>query len=84
MASSPKLKPCPFCGGAAEVATGTDRLGYWWVKAYCRLCRAGIMESYNPKREWVTVDDGVREVVAAWNHRVGEEAREALGEEVPE
>lgn len=66
---SPELKPCPFCGAEAEVATGTDRIGVWWAKAYCRLCGAGIMESYNPKRDWVMVDDGAREVAAAWSRR---------------
>ena len=67
--NSPNLKPCPFCGGEADIAKGTDRLGYWWVKAYCRVCRAGISDSYNPKRDWIYQEDAMQSVVAAWNRR---------------
>lgn len=73
---SPELKRCPFCGGAAAVTTGTDRLGYWWAKAYCRFCRAGIKDSYNPKRDWVGIEEGAREVAAAWNRRAETEGKE--------
>ena len=52
-----ELKPCPFCGGEAEVwvSNVTDR-----TVIYCKVCDAQIMK---PNEQ---------EAIEAWNKRVGE------------
>ena len=56
--TEPKLKPCPFCGGEAEIFVSdiTDR-----ALVYCRGCDAQIKMQQNEQ-----------EAVEAWNKRVGE------------
>ena len=54
--TEPKLKPCPFCGGEAEVWVSdvTDR-----AIVYCTVCDAQI--SIRPTEQ---------EAIEAWNKRV--------------
>jgi len=54
-----ELKPCPFCGGEAEVWVSdvTDR-----AVIYCKVCDARIMKPNE------------REAIEAWNWRVSEVA----------
>jgi Lar family restriction alleviation protein len=33
-----ELLPCPFCGGAADIAEDTDRLSYCCWTAFCETC----------------------------------------------
>ena len=56
-----KLKPCPFCGGTANIAKG--RIEFW---AYCPHCGART-EFYETERE----------AVDAWNARPIEDAQTA-------
>lgn len=51
-----ELKPCPFCGGTAEIETSNEFL-YWWT-AVCSECRTGT-RGYKLKEE----------AIAAWNRR---------------
>ena len=55
-----KLKPCPFCGGEAEIFVSdvTDR-----AVVYCKGCDAQIQ--IKPNEE---------EAIEAWNERVSEVA----------
>lgn len=57
-----KLKPCPFCGGEAEVWVSdvTDR-----AIVYCTVCDAQIRIRQNEQ-----------EAIEAWNHRVSEKSAE--------
>ena len=56
--TEPKLKPCPFCGGEAEIFVSdiTDR-----ALVYCKCCDAQIKMQQNEQ-----------EAIEAWNKRVGE------------
>lgn len=59
---SEKLKPCPFCGGYAEVlpcAVVFESVEYWFVK--CSECEARSCVD----EKWA--------VVEAWNRRANEE-----------
>lgn len=55
-----KLKPCPFCGGEAEI---NMLFGLYFVG--CTICHAGIIPHY----EKMTLDKEVEE----WNRRVSDE-----------
>ncbi len=62
MASSPKLKPCPFCGCRPRVSPPG-----WGVYGYYVMCEASRCR-VNP----MTVSFRTRaEAVAAWNRRAG-------------
>lgn len=52
-----ELKPCPFCGGEADIGENFD--GQWGV--FCETCRA-VVWGYTKKAS-----------IAAWNRRAGEE-----------
>lgn len=57
-----KLKPCPFCGGEAEI-TQTGRL-----KLYlrCKSCRIGLQQKVLRKSlEWLE-----NEMIKDWNKRM--------------
>lgn len=65
---SKKLKPCPFCGGEAELLT----MRYKDVEVYGVFCRADLdqecqhghfIDNYGTKAE----------AIAAWNRRSGHE-----------
>ena len=54
-----KVKPCPFCGGKAEISGGT---------VYCPVCEI----SFSNERE--TGAEDIKEVVELWNARPIEDA----------
>jgi Lar family restriction alleviation protein len=54
MASEIKLKPCPFCGGKAEMVSDFEDEHY----VYCTGCKGGWKTMENPE-----------EAAAAWNRR---------------
>lgn len=60
-----KLKPCPFCGGEAEIYVEYDGDGALKYHAYCENCAAGSRKiMVHPSSR-----DHIGEVVEAWNRR---------------
>lgn len=64
------LKPCPFCGGKADIITGvTDSLpNYPKVRIVCKKCRVGTDDYVDTTYDASFIDA----VVNAWNKRVYE------------
>ena len=56
----PAIKPCPFCGGKAEVGQSVG----WWIE--CTRCRAasGTVLGVNERNR--------ERAIAAWNRRTPE------------
>ena len=55
-----ELKPCPFCGGEAEIEM--DDCWYWNYHVFCQECKIGT-DYY----------DTADEAIEAWNRRAGAE-----------
>jgi len=53
-----KLKPCPFCGGEAQIK-GTTMRGAIWIS--CRSCWAETFGAYSEE-----------EAIGQWNRRAGD------------
>lgn len=66
-----KLKPCPFCGGAAEMQCG-DGHDIWPYYVMCVEC---VAEADRCKRQ--------EDAIAAWNHRAPDAARRRGRERAP-
>lgn len=69
-----ELKPCPFCGGEAEMYNGTDITGkYWYIR--CKKCYSrgtGVYESLRelePQEEYTAITGAWEKAVEAWNKR---------------
>ena len=63
-----KLKPCPFCGGEAELIHGTAYAEDYSSQVQCSKCGAKIKEIHR------AVDYCADEKAAeAWNRRVNNE-----------
>ena len=58
-----KLKPCPFCGGEAEIIAIDYDDDELWYRPECSKCNCGWLENFETPREAIT----------AWNRRVGDE-----------
>lgn len=71
-----KLKPCPFCGGEAEIYPEVDRtMGkFWYIR--CKRCYSrgsGIYESVRelePEEEHAAITGAWEKATEAWNRRV--------------
>ena len=66
-----ELKPCPFCGGEAEVAEGTYTA---WEEGYsvrCRHCALtfGASGRLGECYEWSCSFKSEEEAIEAWNRR---------------
>ena len=57
------LKPCPFCGGEAEIVH--PYRGSMGAYIFCLNCRLSIY------RGTCCDDDDVKEMIEKWNRRVG-------------
>jgi len=71
---SEQLKPCPFCGGKANVHTkGLDeRFGYAdMVTVKCEVCNVSFafMDDQNPKGGYALNGTAKPKAIAAWNRR---------------
>lgn len=74
--SDSKLKPCPFCGGEAEI-TFSGRIGDNWrgyIVAKCEICGASSKGAfyYGPEIE-IDLEEtvGGEKAMKAWNMRTG-------------
>ena len=54
-----KLKPCPFCGGEAEIRGKKPNRTWVWI--LCRSCRSESHGAYSEE-----------EAIDQWNRRVGD------------
>lgn len=64
-----KLKPCPFCGGEAEIAYTNDNHHQPYIQ-----CKFGVFlapKCVAQQRMWEYRTD--EEAIEAWNRRVGEQ-----------
>ena len=68
---SPELKPCPFCGGPAEIGTYSID-GY--TTAWTGTCKDNQCNGYCIA-DYFRSAHSLREAVAAWNRRAGEEGK---------
>lgn len=75
------LKPCPFCGGEAELCygpgLGTDSCRGYTLYAGCNECGAkspGLWQEKKPKPD----DQSWKDAADDWNSRPGEEALKQL------
>jgi Lar family restriction alleviation protein len=64
-----KLKPCPFCGGEAEVISKWTDNGRRIVRVRCSVCQAQSPYKANPELHgwfrWIDCDKAAE----AWNRR---------------
>lgn len=71
-----ELKPCPFCGGEAEICSAFENkfLGkYWYVR--CKSCYSRCSNAYEsirelkPNQEYEAIKGAWDQVIKAWNRR---------------
>lgn len=75
-AESEDLLKCPFCGGEAEMCSGSDRLygKYWYIR--CKNCFSRgteFHESFNAlmeNEEFFAIQRAWKKAIKAWNERV--------------
>lgn len=78
-----ELKPCPFCGGKAEIVFRGRNVGYYdddhvkgYIVARCRICKASSKGSFYEGKSlknlpWPLEDTvGGEEAAYAWNRRI--------------
>lgn len=57
-----KLKPCPFCGGTAEVGYAINDYNRYGV--YCKNCGATV-----EVKDWKGMEDTEENAIKVWNQR---------------
>jgi hypothetical protein len=69
-----ELKLCPFCGGEAEMCSGSDENGKsWYVR--CKKCFGRGSEYYESlnalaeNEEFFAIQKAWRNAIKAWNRR---------------
>lgn len=73
-----ELKPCPFCGGEAEMYPEVDRImgKFWYIR--CKKCYSrvsGIYESgkeLEPQEEHAAITRAWEKAIEAWNGRASD------------
>lgn len=76
--TTPILKPCPFCGGEAEMYVDTDSVmgKFWYIrckKCYCR--GTGVYEfgkQLEPQEEYAAIIGAWERATKAWNRRAAD------------
>ena len=75
-----ELKPCPFCGGEAEICSAFENkfLGkYWYVR--CKTCYSRGSDIYEsgkelePNQEYEAIKGAWDKAIKAWNRRAKDE-----------
>ena len=66
------LKPCPFCGGEAELVESDYGMYMTGYAVYCKHCctKVGVTGRLGEAYEWTPIYDTESEAIAAWNQRV--------------
>lgn len=71
-----KLKPCPFCGGEAEICSAFENKffgKYWYVR--CKTCYSRGSSMYEstkelePNEEFKAIIGAWERAIEAWNRR---------------
>jgi Lar family restriction alleviation protein len=63
--SDAELKPCPFCGGEAELSLGKTGDGKDWHYLECSEC-----EAMGPRVQYAEHNIAIKDALAeAWNRR---------------
>ena len=74
----PKLKPCPFCGGEAELTHTNDNNHYPFVRCkYGAYLKPKCMANMYPWLNYKTDE----EAIEAWNRRVIEVAENEMSKQ---
>lgn len=65
-----ELKPCPFCGGKANIGYGriASHEAIVTITALCCNCHIGIFKYRSKENEWNTFQTE-EEAIEAWNRR---------------
>lgn len=81
MANEIVLKPCPFCGGAAEIVEANIYLTKGW-RVKCKTCKASSLPEYadsphmtafGPIETTRYTEEQAKDIVAErWNRRVSD------------
>lgn len=66
-----KLKPCPFCGGTAELSVFANPRNFCSVRCTTRSC-GGETSGYDLCRTKNTLAENSAIVTDAWNRREGQ------------
>lgn len=66
------IRPCPFCGGKADVATAYHEHSpscRWYAQVICEKCLAsvGIPSGY-----YMNEAEAIRKAIASWNRRLAD------------
>lgn len=73
-----KLKPCPFCGGDAEVMYACTEDGTKTISVVCQKCKIGIFRARLEPDEW-NAWEKPEKAIEAWNRRAADRSHSDKG-----